>query len=67
MPVTKFLAGQDAAGGVTGKMFTATTWNLEHGLGGHDAWLAPDPIGNPEMTAKLFSGELGPQAPHFGV
>ena len=47
-------------------MFTATTWNLEHGLGGHDAWLAPDPIGNPEMTAKLFSGELGPQAPHFG-
>ena len=66
VPVTKFLAGQDAAGGVTGKMFTATTWNLEHGLGGHDAWLAPDPIGNPEMTAKLFSGELGPQAPHFG-
>ena len=29
--------------------------------------LAPDPIGNPEMTAKLLSGELGPQAPRHGV
>ena len=67
VPVTKFLAGQDASGGVTGRMFTATTWNLEHGLGGHDAWLAPDPIGNPELTAKLLSGELGPQAPRHGV
>ena len=66
VPVTKFLAGQDASGGLTGKMFTATMWNLEHGLGGHDAWLAPDPIGNPEMTAKLLSGELGPQAPRHG-
>lgn len=66
VPVSKFLAVQDASGGVTGKMFTATTWNLEHGLGGYDAWLAPDPIGNPEMTAKLLSGELGPQAPRHG-
>ena len=66
VPVSKFLATQDASGGITGKMFTATTWNLEHGLGGHDAWLAPDPVGNPELTAKLFSGELGPQAPRHG-
>jgi len=67
VPVTKFLAGQDANGGVTGKMFTATQWNLEHGLGGHDAWLAPDPNGNPELTAKLLAGELGPQATRFGM
>jgi len=66
VPVTKFLAGQDASGGVTGKMFTATEWNLEHGLGGHDAWLAPDPVGNPELTAKLQAGELGSQAPRHG-
>lgn len=66
VPVSKFLAAQDASGGITGKMFTATTWNLEHGLGGHDAWLAPDPVGNPELTAKLLAGELGPQAPRHG-
>ena len=66
VPVSKFLAAQDASTGITGKMFTATTWNLEHGLGGYNAWLAPDPVGNPEMTAKLLSGELGPQAPRHG-
>ena len=66
VPASKFLAAQDASTGITGKMFTATTWNLEHGLGGYNAWLAPDPVGNPEMTAKLLSGELGPQAPRHG-
>ena len=67
VPVTKFLAGQDASGGVTGMMFTATQWNLEHGLGGHDAWLAPDPIGNPKLTDQLLAGELGSQAPRHGT
>ncbi|MEC9140234.1 MAG: SDR family oxidoreductase [Chloroflexota bacterium] len=67
VPVTKFLARQDASGGVTGMMFTATQWNLEHGLGGHDAWLAPDPIGNPKLTAQLLAGELGSQAPRHGT
>lgn len=67
VPVTKFLASQDASGGVTGMMFTATQWNLEHGLGGHDAWLAPDPIGNPKLTTQLLAGELGPQAPRHGA
>lgn len=66
VPVTRFLATQDASEGLTGKMFTAVTWNLEHGFGGPNAWLAPDPIGNPETTAKLESGELGPRAPRFG-
>lgn len=66
VPVTRFLATQDTSEGVTGKMFTAVTWNQEHGYGGPNAWLAPDPVGNPEMTAKLESGQLGPRAPRFG-
>jgi 1,1a-dihydroxy-1-hydro-9-fluorenone dehydrogenase len=35
--VVLFLAAQDAQG-VTGRMFDALQWNLEHGLGGHDRW-----------------------------
>ena len=66
VPVTRFLATQDTSEGLTGKMFTAVTWNQEHGYGGPNAWLAPDPVGNPEMTAKLEAGELGPRAPRFG-
>ena len=33
-----FLAAQDANSGVTGKCFDTMTWNIEHGLGGADAW-----------------------------
>lgn len=38
VPVVLFLASQDAQG-VTGKMFDAVQWNLEHGLGGTERWL----------------------------
>ena len=37
VPITLFLAAQDASG-VTGKMFDVMEWNMEHGLGGADAW-----------------------------
>ena len=32
-PLALFLGGRDAASGVTGKCFDATTWNIEHGIG----------------------------------
>ena len=32
------LASQDATG-ITGRMFDAMQWNIEHGLGGHDKWV----------------------------
>ena len=38
VPLTLHLAAQDAASGVTGKMFDVVTWNIEHGLGGHERW-----------------------------
>jgi NAD(P)-dependent dehydrogenase (short-subunit alcohol dehydrogenase family) len=38
VPIALYLAGQDSSG-VTGKMFDALTWNLEHGFGGKEAWL----------------------------
>ncbi len=38
VPLVKFLAGQDASGGVTGRCFDTMTWNIEHGLGGVEAW-----------------------------
>ena len=38
VPLALHLATQDAAGGVTGKMFDVMTWNLEHGLGGTERW-----------------------------
>jgi NAD(P)-dependent dehydrogenase (short-subunit alcohol dehydrogenase family) len=38
VPVVLFLASQDAHG-VTGRMFDALQWNLEHGLGGAERWL----------------------------
>ena len=38
MPLAMFLAAQDANSGVTGKCFDTMTWNIEHGLGGADAW-----------------------------
>ncbi len=38
VPLVMYLAGQDAAGGVTGKMFDAMTWNIEHGHGGPERW-----------------------------
>ncbi len=42
VPITLFLAGQHANTGITGKCFDVPTWNLEHGLGGPDAWRDPD-------------------------
>ena len=42
VPITLFLAGQDASTGITGKCFDVPTWNLEHGLGGPEAWQDPD-------------------------
>ncbi len=38
VPIVKFLSQQDAKSGVTGKCFDTMTWNIEHGLGGVDAW-----------------------------
>ena len=38
VPVVLFLAEQDAQSGVTGRAISAVDWNLEHGLGGADAW-----------------------------
>jgi NAD(P)-dependent dehydrogenase (short-subunit alcohol dehydrogenase family) len=33
VPLALFLGGRDAASGVTGRCFDATTWNIEHGIG----------------------------------
>ena len=44
IPVTLFLAQQDAGGGVTGKCFDALTWNLEHGLGDSSKWADPNAV-----------------------
>jgi NAD(P)-dependent dehydrogenase (short-subunit alcohol dehydrogenase family) len=38
VPLALFLADRDAASGVTGKTFDVMTWNIEHGLGGAEAW-----------------------------
>jgi NAD(P)-dependent dehydrogenase (short-subunit alcohol dehydrogenase family) len=40
VPLVLHLAAQDEAN-VTGKMFDVVTWNLEHGLGGAEAWYDP--------------------------
>lgn len=37
-PLVLNLASQDATG-ITGRMFDAMQWNIEHGLGGHDKWV----------------------------
>ena len=42
VPITLFLAKQDADTGLTGKCFDVPTWNLEHGLGGSEEWRDPD-------------------------
>ena len=42
VPITLFLASQDANTGITGKCFDVPTWNMEHGLGGPEAWRDPD-------------------------
>jgi NAD(P)-dependent dehydrogenase (short-subunit alcohol dehydrogenase family) len=38
VPLVLHLAAQDASG-ITGKMFDAMQWNIEHGLGGHERWV----------------------------
>ena len=42
VPITLFLAKQDANSGLTGKCFDVPTWNMEHGLGGPEEWRDPD-------------------------
>jgi NAD(P)-dependent dehydrogenase (short-subunit alcohol dehydrogenase family) len=42
VPLVKFLAQQDAETGVTGRCFDVVTWNIEHGLGGEEAWADPE-------------------------
>lgn len=37
VPLIAYLAAQDATS-VTGRMFDAMEWNIEHGYGGHDRW-----------------------------
>lgn len=37
VPIVLHLAVQDARS-ITGRMFDVMQWNLEHGLGGVDAW-----------------------------
>jgi NAD(P)-dependent dehydrogenase (short-subunit alcohol dehydrogenase family) len=37
-PLVLNLASQDATG-LTGRMFDAMQWNIEHGLGGHEKWV----------------------------
>ena len=53
LPLALFLASQDAKG-VTGKMFDALEWSLDHGLGGYETWadrsLPPD-------LERVFSAE----------
>ncbi|HEY3115459.1 MAG TPA: hypothetical protein VGK54_01830, partial [Chloroflexota bacterium] len=45
VPVTLFLAGQDARG-VTGMLYDVPVWNYDHGYGRHEGWrdysLPPD-------------------------
>jgi hypothetical protein len=36
-PLVLYLASQDATG-ITGRMFDAMQWNIEHGLGGQEKW-----------------------------
>jgi NAD(P)-dependent dehydrogenase (short-subunit alcohol dehydrogenase family) len=38
VPLACYLASQDASG-ITGRMFDAMLWNMEHGLGGEAQWL----------------------------
>ncbi|HEX9880649.1 MAG TPA: SDR family oxidoreductase [Candidatus Binatia bacterium] len=38
VPLVTYLASQDGSG-VTGRMFDAMVWNMEHGLGGEEQWL----------------------------
>ncbi|MBT98938.1 MAG: oxidoreductase [Dehalococcoidia bacterium] len=42
VPITVFLAEQDANTGITGRCFDVPTWNLEHGLGGPETWRDPN-------------------------
>jgi NAD(P)-dependent dehydrogenase (short-subunit alcohol dehydrogenase family) len=38
IPITLFLASQDARG-VTGRLYPVTEWNYDHGYGNYEAWL----------------------------
>jgi len=42
VPITKFLAYQNANTGLTGRCFDVPTWNMEHGLGSPEVWRDPD-------------------------
>ncbi len=56
VPLAMFLAAQDAASENTGRCFDVVTWNIEHGLGGQQAWE------DPEGTAVSESAELAAKA-----
>jgi NAD(P)-dependent dehydrogenase (short-subunit alcohol dehydrogenase family) len=42
VPITMFLADQDANTGLTGRCFDVPTWNMEHCLRGPEVWRDPD-------------------------
>jgi len=55
VPLVKFLAQQDAASGVTGRCFDTVTWNMEHGLGGVEAWADPDAEAGVEAAVQSLA------------
>ena len=40
VPLALYLAEQDAATGITGRIFDTIAWNMAHGLGGPEVWMA---------------------------
>lgn len=56
VPLVKFLAGQDASRGVTGRCFDTMTWNIEHGLGGVEAWADHEAEAGIEAVVKAAAG-----------
>lgn len=56
VPLVKFLATQEASGGVTGRCFDTMTWNIEHGLGGVEAWADHEAAAGVEAAVKARAG-----------
>ncbi len=59
VPLVQFLAGQDAAGGVTGRCFDTMTWNIEHGLGGVEAWADHEAEAGIQAVLRATAGTPG--------
>ena len=49
-----FLARQNAGAGPTGRCFDTVTWNIEHGLGGPDAWADADADSGAQQAAAKW-------------